>query len=159
MLPPLALKWRVLGEVLKAGVEVVWADVDAVLATEPFGHMPADADVAFLSEGWEEIFLRGHVMGADDPSMGWSRYCESMRAALLAPSLFHLLPTHPAVALARRMARHAARAGQEWPSAPGAAWAGDASDAAALSDELLLPAHDDVTRVGAKVRVLHADCW
>ena len=155
----LALKWAALAEVLEAGVEVLYADVDAVLAAPPFDLLHADTDFAGLSEGWEDIFLRGHVMGADDPSMGWSRYCESMRAALLAPSLFHLLPTHPAVALAQRMARQAARSGHAWPSATGAAWARDASEAAALSDELLLPAHDGVTRVGCKVRVLHADCW
>ena len=155
--PPLARKWAALAEVLEAGVEVLWVDVDGVLASAPFELLHADSDFAGMSEGWEDIFLRGHVMGADDPSMGWSRYCESMRAALLVPSLFHLLPTHPSVALSRRLA--AAAQARSWPSAAGAAWSADASEAIAMSTELLMPAHDDTTRVGAKARVLHQDCW
>ena len=165
--PPLHRKWAALGAILEAGVEVLWADVDAVLATSPFQLLHADTDVAALSEGWEEIFMRGHVMGADDPSMGWSRYCESMRAALLAPGLVHLLPTRPALALARRMAARALA--EAWRSADGgaggqrgfmsAAWAADAREAEALSTELLMPAHDETYRVGAKLRVLDAECW
>ena len=153
----LARKWIALAEVLEAGAEVLYMDVDAVLASAPFGLLPADTDVAALSEGWEEMFLRGHVMGADDPSMGWSRYCESMRAALLSPSMVHLLPTQPTVALTRRMALLALK--QRWASAHGAAWAAGPAEAVGLSMQLLTPAHDDTTRVGAKLRVLHASCW
>ena len=165
--PPLHRKWAALGAILEAGVEILWADLDAVLASPPFQLLHADTDVAALSEGWEEIFMRGYVMGADDPSMGWSRYCESMRAALLAPALVHLLPTRPALALARRMAARALA--EAWRSADGgaggqrgflsAAWAADAREAAALSTELLVPAHDETYRVGAKLRVLDAECW
>ena len=36
-----------------------------------------------LSEAWDEEDARGYVMGFDDPSMGWSRYAESMRIATL----------------------------------------------------------------------------
>ena len=32
-------------------------------------------------------------------------------------------------------------------------------EAAALGFELLVPAHDTTTRVGAAVRVMHAECW
>ena len=73
--PILALKWAALAAILEAGVEVLWSDVDGVIASQPFELLHADTDVAAPSEGWEEIFLRGHIMGADDPSMGWSRYC------------------------------------------------------------------------------------
>lgn len=68
---PLARKWSALAEVLAAGVAVFWADVDAVLGANPVPSLYADSDVEALSEAWEENMLRGHIMGADDPSMGW----------------------------------------------------------------------------------------
>ena len=151
----LARKWAAIAEALEAGVGLMWADVDAVVASQPFDSLHADADFEGLSEGWEESFTRGYVMGSDDPSMGWSRYCETMRAALLAPSLFYLLPTTPSLALARRMSRAAG----EWRAAPGAAWGGGTEESIALSTELLTPAHDGSTRVGASVRVLSTECW
>ena len=80
-------------------------------------------------------------MGADDPSMGWSRYCESFRTALITPSLVHMLPTKPSVALAKRMA--ASATANKWTA--NGVWAADASEAVALSTELLVPAHDDTT--------------
>ena len=86
-------------------LQVLWADLEAVVATHPFAQLHADTDIGALSEGWEENFLRGpgtwieptspgplswppfhqayppalgptrwlagHIMGADDPSMGW----------------------------------------------------------------------------------------
>lgn len=96
-------------------------------------------------------------MGADDPSMGWSRYCESMRIAHLDPSLVFMPPTLPAQALAARMAALASQ--NRWEAAPGTAWRAGPEEATALSMELLAPAHDDTSRVGATVRVMHIDCW
>ena len=183
----LSRKWAALGEILEAGAGVFWADVDAVLAADPFPLLAADSDVEALSEGWEEIFLRGHVMGAravaasallpvphllsrsltfarhrspslagaDDPSMGWSRYCESMRAAMLSPSLMYLEPTAPSRQLALLLAAQAL----QWPSAEGYAWGAGVEEATALSFELLMPAHDATSRVGAKLRVMHAEWY
>ena len=153
--PPLARKWAALGEILEAGVAILWADVDAVLAADPFALMYGDSDVEALSEGWDEPMLRGHVMGSDDPSMGWSRYCETMRAALLSPALVYLQPTRPSHALAAQLTRRA----MGWRSLVGVAWGDGLDEALALSDELLLPAHDGYARVGTKLRVMRAGCW
>ena len=153
--PPLARKWTALREILAAGVAVYWADVDAVLAAAPWPLLYGDSDVEALSEGWDESMLRGHVMGADDPSMGWSRYCETMRAALLSPSIMYLQPTRPALALTEQMARRALG----WESAEGVAWGSGVAEALGLSYELLTPASDGYPRVGAKLRILHEKCW
>ena len=151
----LSRKWAAIGAILEAGAGVLWADVDGVIASEPFALLSGDSDVEALSEGWEDTFLRGFVMGSDDPSMGWSRYCESMRAAMLSPSLMYLEPTTPSRNLAGLFARHAAA----WPSADGYAWEAAGEEATELSMELLMPAHDATARVGVKLRVMHADCW
>ena len=37
-------------QVLEAGAAVLWADVDAVLASDPFPLLAADSDVEALSE-------------------------------------------------------------------------------------------------------------
>ena len=78
-----------------------------------------------------------------------------MRAAMLSPSLLYLHPTYSAVSLTVKLAGAAAM----WASLPGTAWADGVDEAVRLSTELLLPAHDGTSRVGAKVRVMHADCW
>lgn len=95
-------------------------------------------------------------MGSDDPAMGWSRYCETMAIAQLSPALFLAQPTFEAVAVARRMARHSADWGD--PS-PLAGWASGTEEAEAWTAELVAPAHDEVARVGASVRVLSLGCW
>ncbi|KAL1503242.1 hypothetical protein AB1Y20_011298 [Prymnesium parvum] len=150
-------KWRAIGAILRAGVGVLYADVDAILAAPPFEYLHADSDVEALSEAWEEDDARGFVMGSDDPSMGWSRYCESMRIAQLDPSLLFLLPTHAAAALATRMATLAS-AGR-WRPAAAAAWAAGPEEGAALTAEVLAPAYDRHTRVGVTSRVLQTGCW
>ena len=152
-----ARKWEAIAALLGGGVGVLYADVDAVIASNPWSRLAADSDYEGLSTGWEDEDARGHVMGSDDPPMGWSRYCETMRAALLDPSLFFMQPTVEARALALRMAELAAAAG--WAEAFGAAWGAGPDEATALTMELLAPAHDAVTRVGASVRVLPVGCW
>ena len=86
--------------------------------------------------------------------MGWSRYCETSVVASLSPALFFARPTREAVAVANRMAARAAAEG--WPAAAGAAWGvgggEEGGEGAALSQELLLPAFDGVSRVGASAR-------
>lgn len=112
---------------------------------------------AFPMQAWEESDARGFVMGSDDPSMGWSRYCESMRVAHLDPSLLYLSPTGPAAALARRMAALATEGG--WDRAEGAAWARGPEESVALSEEVFSPSHDGYTRVGVSSRVMAINCW
>lgn len=56
---PLARKWAALVEILEAGVAIYWADVDAVIAANPFSLLYGDSDVEALSEGWDEPMLRG----------------------------------------------------------------------------------------------------
>ena len=49
---------------------MLYADVDVVLAAEPWGALAADSDFEGLSEAWEEEDARGHIMGSDSPDMG-----------------------------------------------------------------------------------------
>ena len=87
----------------------------------------------------------GQVIGMHDPAMGWSAYSQSMAVPHLMSSVVLLRATEPAARLA--------------------AWLGvgapqDRRDAdAALTDELLMPAYDDVTRAGAAFRVLPSACF
>jgi len=80
-----------------------------------------------------------------------------MRIATLNPGLLLLQGTREAAAVARKMSAQAQQGG--WRAAPGAAWAATTDEAVALGFELLVPAHDTTTRVGAAVRVMHAECW
>ena len=87
----------------------------------------------------------GQVIGMHDPKMGWSAYSQSMAVPHLMSSVVLLRATEPAARLA--------------------AWLGvgapqDRRDAdAALTDELLMPAYDEVTRAGASFRVLPSACF
>lgn len=114
-----------------------------------------------LSSAWDDEAARGFIFGSDDPSMGWGRYAESMRIANLEASLVSLQATHEAHALCALMASRG-RA-EQWTVAPGSAFEHPApplaTEASALTAELLAPAHDGTTRVGASVRVLHRECW
>ena len=88
----------------RGGVGVLFAEVGAVLAAPPFAALHGDSDFEAATTAWETEDAWGHVMGSDDPSMGWSRYCESMRIARLHPGLFYAHPTEEARAVALRMA-------------------------------------------------------
>lgn len=61
-------KWRGLAQLVEAGVDVLYVDVDGVLASEPFAALHFDSDVEALSEAWEEDDARGWVMGCEGPS-------------------------------------------------------------------------------------------
>ena len=87
----------------------------------------------------------GQVIGMHDPKMGWSAYSQSMAVPHLMSSVLLLRATEPATRVA--------------------AWLGAAQERtrrdadAALTDELLMPAYDDVTRAGAAFRVLPSACF
>ena len=87
----------------------------------------------------------GQVIGMHDPAMGWSAYSQSMAVPHLMSSVLLLRATEPATRVA--------------------AWLGAAQERtrrdadAALTDELLMPAYDDVTRAGAAFRVLPSACF
>ena len=87
----------------------------------------------------------GQVIGMHDPKMGWSAYSQSMAVPHLMSSVVLLRATEPAARLA--------------------AWLGvgapqDRRTAdAALTDELLMPAYDEVTARGASFRVLPSACF
>lgn len=93
--------------------------------------------------------------------MGWGRYAESMRVSFLSPSLLFLQPTPSARRLARLLSQQAAS--HRWPAAERTAWEDlrvlGNGEAKALTFELMAPAHDAVTRIGASFRVLDVDCW
>ena len=56
---PLVTKWRALAGLLASGAAVMYADVDAVLAADPFTVVFGDSDFEVLSEAWEEDSARG----------------------------------------------------------------------------------------------------
>ena len=86
----------------------------------------------------------GQVIGMSDPAMGWSAYSQSMAVPHLMSSVVLLRPTEPATRLAAWL---------------GAATADRRDADAALTDELLMPAYDAVTRAGAAFRVLPSACF
>ncbi len=141
---PVARKWAALAAILGSGVSVLYADVAVVLGAQPFALLERDSDFSVLSQAWETEHAHGFVMGSDDPSMGWSRYCETWCVAHVSSQLFNAEATEEAVSIARRMAGHPLIAEEE---------------AALLTSELLAPAHDAVPKVGASVRILHSKCW
>ena len=86
----------------------------------------------------------GQVIGMSDPAMGWSAYSQSMAVPHLMSSVVLLRPTEPATRVAAWL---------------GAATADRRDADAALTDELLMPAYDAVTRAGAAFRVLPSACF
>lgn len=93
----------------------------------------------------------GQVVGMHDPAMGWSAYSQSMAFPHLLSSLVLARATEEA----RRLA--------EWLGGGGANNGGDVDvdvDAdVALSDEVLMPAHDGRQRAGATFRALPSTCF
>jgi hypothetical protein len=87
----------------------------------------------------------GSVVGMSDPPMGWSAYSQSMAVPQITSSLVLMRATDES----RRLA--------EWLGVED----GDdtLNDDAALSDELLLPAHDGRQRSGATFRTLPRKCF
>ena len=149
--PLLGRKWAAIEVILRSGVGVLYADVDAVFAAPPFALLHNDSDVEVLSEAIDDAGARGFIFGSDDPSMGWGRYAESMRLDFVSPAMVHLMPTAEAAAVCARMA--SSGASQGWAVLPGCSHeAAEVLDGEAMSltFELVAPAHDGVSRMPSR---------
>jgi hypothetical protein len=90
----------------------------------------------------------GQVVGMHDPAMGWSAYSQSMAVPHLLSSLVLMHATQESVRLAQWLGGGAS-GGDD----------GSSNSDVALSDELLMPAHDARQRSGATFRVLPTKCF
>lgn len=94
--------------------------------------------------------------------MGWSRYVESMRISSLSAAFALLAPTAHAAALGELLAARLAREPAAALSAPPAGAVSEPArliERRLLNDELVLPAANEVNRVGARFRVLDYHCF
>ena len=85
----------------------------------------------------------GDVVGMSDPAMGWSAYSQSMAVPNILSSLVLLRATGESIRLAVWLGEHR----------------DDVDADVALTDELLMPAHDARQRSGATFRLLPPKCF
>lgn len=152
--------WRVAREVggaaplYGAGYAVLFALPSTVFLSNPFEHLYRDADVEAMSTGWDDGSAYGYNHVLDDPSMGFTRFCHGSRIVAYEPGFFYGQPTAEALALAVRMATHAA-------ALPDGASAADVypAEREAFLHELWLPSHHEYASVGAQLRVMNYLCF
>ena len=87
---------------------------------------------------------KAHVVGMSDPAMGWSAYSQSMVTPLVRATFLVLRPTVATVSLV------------DWLASGDADF--DGTDDA-ITDELLMPAHDNRQRAGVSFRMLNDGCF
>jgi|TARA_B100001142_G_scaffold255254_2_gene256441 hypothetical protein len=137
-------QFAVAAAILALGADVLLVSHEVVLrGANPLVNVPNErgADVEGVPH---HASMLGQVVGMGDPAMGWSQYSQSMAMPHVLSSLVLMHATDES----RRLA--------EW-LATGNDNAVDAD--VALSDELLLPAHDERQRSGATFRVLPSKCF
>ena len=111
-----AQKFHMLREFLVLGYSVLLSDVDIVTLRNPFDNLHRDVDVEGLSDGFDEKTAYGWNDGVDDPSMGWSRYAQTMRIFVMNSGLFFTRPSARSVALMDKITSRLERA-KEWDQA------------------------------------------
>ena len=101
----------------------------------------------------------GQVVGMHDPAMGWSAYSQSMAVPHVLSSLVLIRGTREAQRLAAWLGGKAppGKVGSVLGLAEGKE--GYVNDDVALTDELLMPAHDGHQRSGATFRELPSRCF
>ena len=92
-------KFHMLREFLVLGYSVLLSDVDVVTLRNPFDSLHRDVDVEGMSDGFDEKTAYGWNDGIDDPSMGWSRYAQTMRIFVFNSGLFYVRSSPRSVAL------------------------------------------------------------
>ena len=102
------------------------------------GLRGADVEGVTYREG-----MFGDVVGMSDPAMGWSAYSQSMAVPNILSSLVLLRATGESIRLAVWLGEHR----------------DDVDADVALTDELLMPAHDARQRSGATFRLLPPKCF
>ncbi|EOD18228.1 hypothetical protein EMIHUDRAFT_308528 [Emiliania huxleyi CCMP1516] len=93
--------------------------------------------------------------------MGWSQMCESYAIGAVSPRLWFAAASHESVQLARRLSARLGGAlfGDEGMVAGGMVWPAHEAEPYVLTEELVGPAHDGITRAGASLRVLEGRCF
>ena len=137
--PEFAVAAAVLG--LGADVLLVGRGVE-LRGPNPLTNIPtprgADVEGVTYREG-----MFGDVVGMSDPDMGWSAYSQSMAVPHIVSSLVLLRATEESIRLAAWLAERR----------------DDVDADVALTDELLMPAHDARQRSGATFRLLPPKCF
>ena len=137
-----AMKHRLAAAVVGTGTSVLAAELGVVLKTDPFVHMGGDADVEVSgSDG-------GSMRVAMDFVMGWSQMCETYQIGSLHPAAIFAAGTPESRELLLRMAARLSQSDSPRTLEP-----------YALTEELVAPAHDGVTRAGASLRILERRCF
>ena len=144
-------KYLYAAAVVGTGTHVFVADLRTRLKADPFGYVYGDADIeAPGMSGGQMVVAMDHVMG-------WSQMCETYQISRLHSQLFYAAGTHESRELLARVGYRLANAAES-----AALFASPEDMAAAepyiLTEELLAPAHDGVTRAGASARVLDERC-
>ena len=133
--------------ILALGADVLLVGRGAVLrGPNPLRNVPETrgADVEGIPA---DLNALGAVVGMSDPPMGWSQYSQSMVVPHLSSSLVVMHATEESTRLAKWLG-------------DGGGGDGSSADAdVALSEELLMPAHDATQRSGATFRVLPLKCF
>jgi hypothetical protein len=162
-LPPLALKYSVLGGVLRAGCGVLFAHTSTVWhdGAHVFGYLSRDSDIEAASGAaggmGGGMLSTGRVVSVDDGQMGWSRYAQSLAISGLSPNLFFAAATHEAASVMAFLQLTFSRP-EESKSVRGPE--GTTRDEMyELTQEVFAPAHDAKRSAGASVRILPPSCF
>ncbi|KAL1519284.1 hypothetical protein AB1Y20_022813 [Prymnesium parvum] len=118
----------------------------ALLRDSPFRYLHRDADIEISSDGWDDRSAYGYNHVLDDPSMGFTRNCHGLRIAAHDVGIAFAMPTIEARRLMQQLSQRLRGDKQ-------------LSAARAVSEELFFPAHNGVTRSGARTRVMNLLCF
>ncbi|KAK3258190.1 hypothetical protein CYMTET_32755, partial [Cymbomonas tetramitiformis] len=97
------MKWRLLQDILELGCNALVADVAVAFRENPFVHLTREVDVeAMLFNNKESArTVKGKVVGIDDAAMGWSRYAQTMSAAMVNTGMLYVQATEQGFSLAQ----------------------------------------------------------
>ena len=127
------------------GYSVFLSDVDVAWLQNPFKLLARDSDVEGLSDGYDERTAYGYVDGIDDPSMGWSRYAQTIRIFVLNSGLFYMRASNRTVILMDQITEHLAR-NKDW-------------DQTVFNEKIWYPSHGSYRSAQVSVRVLDHLLW
>jgi len=150
-LGPRSAKYHYAAVVVGTGASVLVVDVGVRFQADPFGNLYGDADLEVPGQG------NGNMMVAMDFEMGWSQMCETYYIPRLNPHMWYAAATHESRSLLERIAYRMANLAESVELFGSPAEAGPA-EAYILTEELVAPAHEGVTRAGASLRVLDENC-
>mmetsp|Transcript_28680 Transcript_28680/g.46010 ORF Transcript_28680/g.46010 Transcript_28680/m.46010 type:complete len:257 (-) Transcript_28680:30-800(-) len=138
-------KFHMLREFLVLGYAVLLSDVDVVTLRNPFENLYRDVDIEGLSDGFDERSAYGWNDGVDDPSMGWSRFAQTMRIFVMNSGLFFAQPSSRTVALMDKITARLERA-KEW-------------DQAVYNEVMFFPSHGELRNPHVSTRVMDIDTF